>query len=155
MSKSTPPTGYPEFGVRRDVISRFFDPPMPRSTFHDLVNKGQIVPMKGLRGFYRLNDSLRRLGLREVPELPETSTRSGEDLVRLAFTLIDSDIFPAPPWMLFVEAVNQQDADHALLIAEKHRNHIQNLETVEEKLAFFSGVLDCQAMIDRGVPPLK
>ena len=61
------PTGYPEFGVRREAIARYFDPPLANSTFHDLVNKGKIIPMKGIRGFYLLNASLRRLGLREVP----------------------------------------------------------------------------------------
>ena len=64
-------TGYPEYAVRAEVIRRFFSPPLASSTFHDLVNKGMITPMKGIRGFYLLNDSLRRLGLREVPKLPE------------------------------------------------------------------------------------
>ena len=40
---------------------------MARSTFHDFVNKGKIIPMKGIRGFYLLNASLSRLGLREEP----------------------------------------------------------------------------------------
>ena len=66
-SSKSQPTGYPEFGVRRATISSFFSPQLASSTFHDLVKKGRIVPIKGLRGFYRLNDSLRRLGLREVP----------------------------------------------------------------------------------------
>ena len=55
------PTGYPEFAVRAEVIGRFFSPPLASSTFHDFVNKGKIVPLKGIRGFYKLNDSLRRL----------------------------------------------------------------------------------------------
>lgn len=58
-SSKSEPTDYPEFGVRRESISRFFSPPMPRSTFHDYVNKGKIIPLKGLRGFYKLNESLR------------------------------------------------------------------------------------------------
>lgn len=68
------PTGYPEFGVRKEDICAFFSLPMPSSTFHDRVNEGIIVPIKGMRGFYKLNDSLRRLGLREVPELPQKIT---------------------------------------------------------------------------------
>lgn len=63
MATKTPPTGYPEFGVRWETIGSFFSPPLASSTFYDLVNKGKIVPMKGLRGFYCLNDSLRRLRL--------------------------------------------------------------------------------------------
>lgn len=74
------PTGYPEFAVRAEVIGRFFSPPLASSTFHDFVKKGIIVPMKGIRGFYLLNESLRRLGLREVPSPPsEVSKGSTED----------------------------------------------------------------------------
>ncbi len=150
----TSPSSFPEYGVRRELISSYFDPPLARSTFHDLVNKGQIVPMKGLRGFYRLNDSLRRLGLREVPNLPESTNRSGEDLVRLAFTLIDPDLFPSPPWLLFENAIDQTLVDHVLRIAEKHRDPITSLDGVVAKLAHFGGALECQAMIDRGITEL-
>ena len=68
---------------------------MPRSTFHKRVEEGKIIPMKGMRGFYLLNESLRRLGLREVRELPKGgSTRSLEDIVRLAFQRHRSGSFP-------------------------------------------------------------
>jgi hypothetical protein len=53
MSKASAknePTGYPELAVRAEVIGRFFSPPLASSTFHDFVNKGKIVPMKGIRG---------------------------------------------------------------------------------------------------------
>jgi hypothetical protein len=33
-------------------------PPLASSTFHDFVNKGQIVPLKEIRGFYLLIESL-------------------------------------------------------------------------------------------------
>jgi hypothetical protein len=59
---------------------------MPSSTFHDRVKEGLIVPIKHMRGFYRLNDSLRRLVLREVPGLPKpVAGRSLQDIVRLAY----------------------------------------------------------------------
>ena len=148
-SSKVPPTGFPEFAVRRETISRYFDPPLPRSTFHDFVNKGTIIPMKGIRGFYLLNASLRRLGLREVPSLPESAaTRSTEDLLRLAFTLIDPDIFPAPSWMLEVEELDLKDADHARLLADLHRDPVTALGSAVEKLAYFGGVLDAQVMME-------
>ena len=150
----TSSSSLPEYGVCRELINSVFDPPLARSTFHDLVNKGQIVPMKGLRGFYRLNDSLRRLGLREVPNLPRSADRSGEDLVRLAFTLIDPDLFPSPPWLLFENAIDQTLVDHVLRIAEKHRDPITSLDSVVAKIAYFSGVLESQAMLDRGLTDL-
>ena len=90
------PTGYPEFAVRAQTIGRYFSPPLATSTFHDFVNKGKIVPIKGIRGFYKLNDSLRRLGLREVPELPmEVPSRTAEEIIRIAFNAIDPDVFTA------------------------------------------------------------
>jgi hypothetical protein len=46
--------------------------------------------VKGIRGFYKLNESLRRLGLREVPSLPQDpSKRTTEEILRMAFTQID------------------------------------------------------------------
>jgi hypothetical protein len=141
-------TGYPEFAVRRETISRYFVPPLPRSTFHDFVNKGTIIPMKGVRGFYLLNASLRRLGLREVPKLPEeASTRSMEDIVRLAFSLIDSDLFPPPTWMLTVENLEQRDLEHARMLADLHRDEVSALDGAELKMAYLTGVLDAQVML--------
>lgn len=146
-SSKAPPTGYPEFGVCWETIGSYFKPPLASSTFYDLVNKGQIVPMKGIRGFYRLNDSLRRLGLREVPSLPDVSRRSGKELVRLAFSLIDPDIFPAPAWLMREDPLDAQDVDHALRIAEKHRDNVEALQTPQEKIAYQAGALDSEEMI--------
>jgi hypothetical protein len=41
-------TDCPEFAVTREAFNRYFEKPMPTSTFHDFVNKGKIVPMKGI-----------------------------------------------------------------------------------------------------------
>ena len=150
-SKSTKeaPTCYPEFGVRREMISAYFHPPLPRSTFHDFVNKGTIIPMKGIRGFYLLNASLRRLGLREVPELPKDPTeRSMEDIVRLAFSLIDPLAFPPPSWLLTVETIDIKDADHARRIADQHQAAVDALDNVYLKIAYLGGVLDAQVMAE-------
>lgn len=109
----------PEFIVSRGHFNRYFERPLPTSTFHDLVKKGKIIPMKDMRGFYLLNNSLRRLGLREVRELPKPpATRSLEDITRLAFTLIDRNLFPEPSWLLHVEAINVKDDDHAARLAD-------------------------------------
>ncbi len=152
MSKSTSksaPTGYPEFAVRRGGFNPYFDKPLPRSTFHDMVGKGIIVPLKGLKGFYKLNDSLRRLGLREVPSLPSPlPKRSAEDIARLALTMIDPVAFPAPSWLGDVEALDPLDVDHALLIADQNAAYINDLPSLELKIAAGAGVIDGQVMIE-------
>lgn len=146
MSKSSgknEPTGYPEFGVQGEVICNFFSPPMPSSTFHERVKNGLIIPIKSMRGFYKLNDSLRRLGLREVPKLSTGSAGpSLEDIVRLAFTMIDQDVFPAPSWLLPVEEIDLKDVDHARRLADQYRNTVEAIDHVVLKLAYFQGVLD-------------
>lgn len=147
-SKTTPPS-YPEFAVRRETISRYFHPPLPRSTFHDFVSKGKILPVKGIRGFYRLNESLKRLGLREAPCLPvDASKRSIEEILRLALTMIDPAVFPMPPWAVVQEEWDLQEIDHAKHLAEMHREAIESLESFQEKVAYGAGALDAQAELD-------
>jgi hypothetical protein len=88
----------------------------------------QITAKIGIRGFYLLNASLRRLGLREVPELPQPpSTPSLEDIVRLAFSVLDPDLFPKPSWMLNVDA---KDVDHAIRLVVKHRDTVQSYKPI-------------------------
>jgi hypothetical protein len=38
--------------------------------------------------------------------------------------------------------------DHARVLAGVHREYVKELESGEEKLAYFGGVLDAQRMID-------
>ena len=150
MSKHTPDAlaAFPEYAVRRETISGYFHPPLPSSTFHDLVNRGKILPVKGLRGFYRLNESLKRLGLREVAQPPsETPSRSMEDIVRLAFTSIDPETFPPPSWMLSQNELEPRDQDHARLVADLHRAAIHALPSFQEKAAYAAGVLDAQVVM--------
>jgi hypothetical protein len=103
--------------------------------------------MEGMRGFYTLNDSLRRLGLREVRELPKPMAgRSLEDIVRLAFTLIDRKLFPEPSWLLPVETIDLRDVNHAQRLAARYRLKVASYKHVELKLAYFQGVLDWVAL---------
>ncbi len=136
-------TDCPEFVVTREAFNRYFEKPMPTSSFHDLVKKGKITKFKPMRGHFLLNDSLRRLGLREVRELPQPPPApSLDDIVRLAFTLIDRNLFPEPSWLLHVEAIDAKDADHATRLADRCRDKVEAFDHVELKLAYFQGVLD-------------
>lgn len=135
--------GYPEFGVRKETSCNFFSPPMPSITFHDRVNEGVIVPIKGVRGYYKLNDSLRRLGLREVPDAPQkVATTTTEDIIRLAFHAIDPVLFPPPSWLQDAEVIDGRDADHAILLMERYTDDVAALSTAGEKHSFMQGVLD-------------
>jgi len=137
----------PEFAVRRDTFNQFFSAPLATSTFHDLVNKGKIIPVDGIRGFYLLNQSLRRIGLKEVSMLPvERSTPSMEDIIRLAFHLIDEELFPAPSWLLHVETISIKDTDHARSFRDRHWEGVASLGDISAKLNYFQGVLDWASM---------
>ncbi|QJE95280.1 hypothetical protein [Luteolibacter luteus] len=74
------PVDYPEFAVSRDSLSNFFSPPLAKSTFYDLVNRGKIFPVSGVRGYYRLNASLRKLGMPLVMSPPETRSAPGQEI---------------------------------------------------------------------------
>ena len=76
------------------------------------------------------------------------SRRTTEDIVRLAFTTIDPVAFPAPAWMLREEELDPRDAEHARLVADLHRESINRLTSIEEKIAYGGGVLDAQFMMD-------
>lgn len=102
-----------------------------------------------MKGHYYLNRSLSRLGLPTVAELPEEIRARGlEDIARLAFTIIDPEIFPAPPWLLPVESIDAATADHARRLADQYRDGVQAQRTTEEKLQYFAGALDAQFLIE-------
>jgi hypothetical protein len=148
-SKGETGSSLPEIVVRREGFDSFFDPPLATSSFHDLVNKGKIISMNGMRGFYLLNESLRRMGLPEVSALPSAvRKRSLEDLTRLAFTLIDPLLFPAPSWLLTEEKIALVDAEHARRLADEYREKVHALTNVHLKLAYFQGALDAQVMLE-------
>jgi hypothetical protein len=86
------------------------------------------------------------LGIK-CPDLGK-SKRSTEDIVRLAFTMIDPLAFPAPAWMLVEEDLDSRDTDHARLVADLHRESIEGLDSIEEKIGYFGGVLDAYFMVD-------
>ena len=103
--------------------------------------------MKGIRGFYLLNDSLRRLGLREVPNLPgELVTRTAEEIIRLAFSMIDQDRFEAPSWLLTVEAIDAADLHEAESIISLHADALGALAEDRLQHAYLQGVLDAAVM---------
>lgn len=105
-----------------------------------MVARGLIRPLKGIRGYYLLNDSLMRLGLRPVTELPARRSRSRGDMLRWAFWMVDPLHFPCPRWVM--EA--HRDPDHewiVALLAQIHGPHLTALVGAEEKLAYAEDAL--------------
>jgi hypothetical protein len=147
--KKTPPIDGPEFIVSREFFDRYFERPLPPSTFFDRVDEGKILRWPHIQGKFYLNASLQRLGLPTEKELPKTCPgRSLEDICRLAFTILDPILFPAPPWLLNIEAIDSVVADHATRLADQYRDKVAALGTPEEKLAYFGGALDAQFLIE-------
>ncbi len=83
----------------------------------------------------------------KCPDLGK-SKRSIEDIVRLAFTMIDGELFPPPSWMLFEKEMDPRDIDHARRVADQHRTGVEAQNSPPLKLAYFQGVLDLTAMME-------
>ena len=135
-----------EFAVHWETIAKFFHPPLPRSSFYDLVNKGKIVPLKDMRGYYRLNASLKRLGLPGVESIPGSSVElSNEEIVRFAFWLIDDLYFAAPSWASSDFVLGDLDDKYAAHVLKIHEAHVNELDAPELKVSYFQGVIDAVA----------
>ncbi len=76
------------------------------------------------------------------------SKRSIEDIVRLAFTMIDHELFPPPSWMLFEKNMDPRDTDHARRMADQHRKAVEAQNSTTLKLAYFQGVFDWAAIME-------
>ena len=139
--KSLLPEGFPEFAVSRDTIRSFFHPEISTSTFHDFVKNGVVIPVDGLRGFYKLNESLLRLGLRPVSSLPTKNTRSSADMLRLAFSMIEPRLFPTPGWALDC-AFDPFQEDALKYLVLTHGSFLATLKFDEEKLGYLAGAID-------------
>jgi hypothetical protein len=68
--------------------------------------------------------------------------------MRFAFTIIDPDLFPAPSWLRFTEMIDERVADHALLLANTHRDNVEALDDVRVKMSYFQTTLDVAATLD-------
>src|SRR4051812_19616633 len=117
-----------EFAVRREAIQNFFEPPIAKSTFFDLVARGKVAKVRELRGYYRLNETLQRLGLSAVDQLP--SARGGgldpRALADIALTLCMPNELPVPSELL-AHALTE---DEVLLVARLQRSYKAELDNI-------------------------
>lgn len=65
MSETSEKAPKDDICVRKLAINQLFDKPLPDSTFHDRVNRGEIRPSR-IRGYYLLNATRINLGLPEI-----------------------------------------------------------------------------------------
>jgi len=133
-----------EFAVRREVIERLFDPPIGRSTFFDLVERGKIAKVKGLRGYYRLNESLRRLGMPEVEKPPgnagDESSLNDRILADFALSLCIPEL-PEPSELLS-HALSGEEVLKVLRLQRTYSFALKGLKALPERLAFAQGARD-------------
>src|SRR5687767_10852546 len=102
--------------VSGPMIRSLHVPPIGRTKFHELVKEGKVVRAPSGKGRYLLYATCRNLGL-DVPDFSAFPyCKSKGDLVRWAFSLIDSRIFPAPAWAW--DDVAPECKDWAALYAE-------------------------------------
>jgi hypothetical protein len=135
----------PEFAVNREVLMKYFKPKIGKSTFYDLVQRGKIAEVHGLRGYYRLNESLRRLGLPAVDQLPSDERTSDglsdRALVDIALSICMPDELPVPSELL----AHALTADEVLKVGSLQRAYSVALSDIHDRRArlnFAQGVRD-------------
>ena len=81
-----------------------------RQRFFELVKRGVIVKLKEVDGCYLLNESLIRLGLQPVSELPADPIAAQRDrqLLEFALSLAAPDVVTLPSWMLSDDRLTDQ-----------------------------------------------
>jgi hypothetical protein len=78
-----------------------------------------------------------------VPKLPfDVPARTPEEIIRLAFSGIDPEVFDPPAWQLEVEAIDAADLHHVLSIVALHGAYVAELPDDRTKRGYLQGVLD-------------
>lgn len=142
MTSNLPP-GIRDFAVDQDTLMRFFGPPIGKSTFYNLVRRGVIVKLKEVQGYYLLNESLVRLGLPHVSELPATpdAAQRERELLEFAMRMAAPDVVDTPRWILRKgEKLTAHEKSHMVLLAMHHGRKMETITSPHERLAYVRGV---------------
>jgi hypothetical protein len=148
--KGTLPEDMPEYAVDKDTLMQFFRPPIGKSKFYELQQDGFIVPVEGVKGRYRLNLSLARLGLVPVKKLPSGPDERQEEerMVRLALWLAAPDAIESPAWLLDEDPPSEMQGSAAMRAAWYYRD-LEKMGRAEERRSYVEGVLDALHMRTR------
>ena len=145
-----------DFAVRREAFHHYFEPQIGKSTFYDLVNSGKIAKVKGLRGYYRLNESLRRLGLPAVDQLRRTEESpvilEGIALVDIALSICMPDELLLSSELLIRELTSDEEAK-VVQLCQIYDHRLSEIANPAERLRFAQGVRDAAMML--GADPVK
>jgi hypothetical protein len=144
------PPGIPDRAVDQETLLRFFGPPIGKSTFYNLVRRGVIVKIKEVQGYYLLNESLVRLGLPHVSELPATpdAAQRERQLLEFAMSLAAPDVVAQPSWMLGDDRLTDHEKSHVALLALHHQREMADLTLQPVRLAYVRGVFDAFEMLN-------
>ena len=141
----------PEFLVTRDVILESFVPPIGTSTFFDMVNDGRIAKAKAPRGYYRLNETRKRLGMPPILERPvsEREKLSRRVLVQVALKVCLPHLILQPSELLDRRWLDQVDADELEKLVAGFDQELAAYSSDDEKLEYAQGVLDAAYLAEK------
>jgi hypothetical protein len=136
--------------VTREVIMALFDPPLKPSTFHNRANKGDFVLCKGLRGYYALNATRKKLGMPLVD--PETyrdklaqadESERARQLLHAALAVTVPEAIEAGLPLTLPSAMTLSEGEtvlskHKAFFSELERYH---LESRDGRIGFVAGAL--------------
>ncbi len=148
MSSRNPEDDFKDdVAVRRERIQALTDPPVPKSTFFDWVKKGKVVRAKGLRGYYLLNKTRKKLGLPQVdvsrqPETQDPFTpNSDRSLTFLALGMIVQEALSVFVEEEVPELITMRDFFLVEAIVRKHKPALAEIKDPVERLAYVGGAL--------------
>lgn len=158
--------------VRREDILKYFNPPPKRSTFYDWRDQGLVVPAgssKVLKGYYKLNASLKRLGLPiqdikawRTENLKNEGNLRERSLIFTALAVLTEELMLCPADE-FATGLNEKELNSLGKVYEAHRKYLDitvesfeeegsvyPLKDIRERLAYAGGVLDAFDMEKHG-----
>lgn len=142
LGKSVLAEGVSEFAVTMEGIVEFFDPPIAKSTFYDLRKRGKVIPLKGLRGYYCLNESLVRLGMKPVTEISRKVAPTAEEIGRFALWVIEPELFICPArFMEDFPALLSHEYEKVLEIGRQCEPELAKLDHDRLKIAYGQGMI--------------
>jgi hypothetical protein len=135
--------------VRRETILELFNPPPSRSSFFEWVKSGRIIKARGLKGYYLLNATRRKL---RVPPVDVASFRKQEatpanrklQLVYTALMLIVPEMTAVIRGIEIPEVLAPAEVVEIKRLAAAHRKPLMEQGELYFKIVYCRAVLDAE-----------